>query len=91
MFEETFSGKQKATGARVAGKDFLALAKRDYYAVFEDFVVRAGDDEFDSFKDFMKELCGAAWQLCEHVAKQSYKNGIAKGRSSRQRRKRTDD
>lgn len=77
--------KRQAKQANAAdGKSFLAKAREDHAAIFADIIER--EEEFEQLSDFIDHLEAAAWQLCEAMAKQSYKNGIARGRSSRQER-----
>ena len=67
------SKEPKDSAKRQDGKDFLALAKDDYYELFSSFVANA--DDYDSVDEYTDALETQTWELTEGLIKKSYFNG----------------
>jgi beta-phosphoglucomutase-like phosphatase (HAD superfamily) len=78
MFE--FKTKKEAVKEdKPSGKSFLTEAKRQHQELFDTFADQA--DEYDGVEEYTDALQAQAWELTELIAKSSYKNGVARGRS----------
>jgi hypothetical protein len=75
-----FQLKKKPTQAAEDGKTFLRQARDEHAALFARFVANA--DEYDTVEEYTDAIESQAWEITEAVVKQSYMNGIRKGRAA---------
>jgi hypothetical protein len=50
--------------------------------VYRDYLER-GEADYDELDALLSDLETDAWQIVERIAKQSYRNGISRGRTQR--------
>ena len=74
-----FKTKNKAAAREPKGKAFLTEAKGEHVQLFHHYLTQ--QEEFDTPEEFLDALEEDAWKLTEQVVKQSYRNGIARGKS----------
>lgn len=72
-----FQGRKEANAEVPKGKSFLAKAKHQHQALFNDYMKL--EEEFSGLSEFCDALQADAWKLSEQIAKQSWKNGVAQG------------
>ena len=61
------------------GKSFLTEAKARHRKVFTAFLKR--EEEWPSLEEYSNALEVEAWKVTEEIAKQSWRNGIARGQA----------
>lgn len=80
-----FQLKRKPSKAQPDGKTFLREARDEHEELFTHFVANA--DVYDSVNAYTDALQSQAWEITENIVKQSYANGIRRGRSVRSTQK----
>jgi len=74
-----FGNKRKEARRQADGAKFMAQAKADHAAVFDSYIEL--QDEFDNVESYTRALQADAWKVTEQIAKQSWRNGIARGKA----------
>ncbi|HZP01186.1 MAG TPA: hypothetical protein VFD30_12910 [Terriglobia bacterium] len=73
-FPKKLTPDQPATGT-----SFLAEAKAGHANLFRTFLLKAED--YPSVEEYTDALEAEAWTMTEAIAKQSWKNGVARGQA----------
>lgn len=71
--------KKESKATEKKSRNFLADAKAEHAELFQHYVSNAGD--CDDIEQYTEALQADAWKLTERIAKQSWRNGIARGQS----------
>ena len=74
-------GTRYASGQRTAseGAKFLSQAKEEHAAIFRTLLEKA--DSYSSVETYTDAIEEASWRLTEHLARESWRNGRARGQS----------
>lgn len=75
------SNAKRENAASEKATSFLAQAKHEHAELFRQYLANQG--EFADLEEYSDGLQADAWSLTEQIAKRSYRNGIARGRSAK--------
>ena len=72
---------RRGSGHRPAseGAKFLGQAKEEHAAIFHTLLEKA--DTFSSVETYTDAIEAASWKLTEALAKESWRNGVARGQT----------